>query len=116
MEKVKKLIRFYQIKYPGRRLREDGLKRFLDFCKQGEEAWCQQNLSSYDFYHLNLEDEKRRRRRFESIQAIRRKSLHEFDFIEFSHDEKKNGWNWKEFPKMKKKNLKWQKLIVLFVI
>ena len=105
MEKAKKLIRFCQI---GKCTKHD-IKIVLDFCKQGEKDWCEQNLSSDDSYYLKLEDEKRKRRRFESIQAIRRKSFHEDDFIEFSHDEKK-GWNCKEIQKMKKNNLKLQKL------
>ena len=90
MEKVKNLIRFYQIHYSSKgNLGEYQIKRFLEFCRKGEQDWCLANLSSNDFYHLNLRDEERKRRRFESIEAIRGKSLHEIDFTEFSHDEQK---------------------------
>ena len=38
---------------------------------------------------MNLEEEKRKRGRWQSFQNIRKKSLHEYDFIEFSNDEEK---------------------------
>ena len=98
MEKAKELNRFCQIK-DEITYYADFVKEFANFYKRGENKWCEENLSSNDFYHLKQRYEKRKRKKFEIIQEVRGKSLHECDFQDFM---KKNGLIC--FPKKKKKN------------
>ena len=80
-------------------------QKFIEFCEKGEDEWVK-NLDWNDKYKPVVGDQERKRRRWESIQHIRTKSLHNEDFECFKQDEEK----WIELTQVSKDAMLFQEM------